>query len=168
MQIVNVLIGGTLLAFGRKLFWLFIAAAGFIAGWDIALRFVNGPAWLAIAIGVIVALAAAILALTVKKVAIGVAGILMGGWLMVSLAGMLGMGQGANYWGFFLVGALAGVLFMGLLFDLALIWLSSLAGALLIMDAFNLAGVVRILVFVGVLFVGVVLQTSLWDKNEED
>jgi ammonia channel protein AmtB len=168
LKIVNVLIGGSLLIWGRRLFWLFVAAAGFIVGWDIATRNFNGPAWVAIAIGIIAAVIAAMLAVFLKKVAIGVAGFLMGAWLMVSLAAMLGMDQGLAYWGFFLVGGVAGVILIGLFFNFALIWLSSLAGTTLIMTAVSFVGIVRVLVFIVILFLGVILQTSLWGKEDDD
>ncbi len=43
MAILNVLIGVGLLFFGRRAFWLFVAAAGFLAGLSLANNLLQGP-----------------------------------------------------------------------------------------------------------------------------
>ena len=166
MIIFNFILGVVLLISGRKLFWMFAAAAGFLAGLQFAPRFFNGPLWTHYAIGAGVAVASAILAVALKKVSVLVAGFLMGGWVMVSLAEMVGYGQGPSYWAFFLVGGMAAAIFIGMLLNYALIWLSSLAGAALIVPLFPLTGIFRPLTFVGVLFVGVLIQSAMVDDDD--
>jgi hypothetical protein len=167
MLIVRAILGGALLIWGRKLFWLFVAAAGFLAGWQIAQSFTQNEI-IGIVIGILFAIGGALLAMFLKKIAIGVAGFLMGGSVLLSLAGLFNLDQGPAYWGFFLVGGIAGVILIGMFFDLALIWLSSLAGTMLLMEVIPYQGVTRILVFVGILFVGVVIQSSQWRKDDKD
>lgn len=168
MVLVNFVLGVSLLISGRKLFWLFVAAAGFIAGWQIAARAIGGPEWVGIAIGVFFAIGAALLAVFLKTIAIGVAGFLMGGSVLTSVASLFALDGGMLYWGLFLVGGIGGVILISMFFDLALIWLSSLAGAYLVMGLIPLDGVWRILAFVAILFAGVIYQSSQWRNNGDD
>ncbi len=167
LQIVNLVLGVVLLIWGRKLFSLFIAAAGFMTGLQIASQFIRGPLWIALVLGIIFAIIGALLALFLKNVAIGVAGFLMGGYLLALLGGMLGMTHGLAYWGFFLVGGVGGAILMSVFFDLALIWLSSLAGTTLVMGEIHFQGITRILIFVAVLFIGALIQTAQWRTDED-
>lgn len=168
MILVNFLLGLALLVSGRKLFWLFVAAAGFITGLQVAARTIGGPEWVGIAIGIFFAIGAALLAVFLKTIAIGVAGFLMGGAVLTGIAGLFGADAGMLYWGLFLVGGIGGVILISMFFDLALIWLSSMAGAYLVMGVIPLEGVWRILTFVAILFVGVIFQTGQWRKDGDD
>ncbi|MEW5938731.1 MAG: hypothetical protein AB1750_03645 [Chloroflexota bacterium] len=168
MEIVNVLLGALLLLMGRKMFMFFVAAAGFVAGANLAARFIPIPWWIGIVFGVILAIAAVLLAAFVKNVALVLAGFLMGGYVLGAVGGMVGMGEGLAYVGLFLVGGVAGALVLGLFFNLALIWLSSLAGIFLLQDAIPLTGVVKIIVLVAILFIGVIIQTNLWGGEDDD
>lgn len=168
MVIFNALVGLILLIGGRRLFFFFIAAAGFIAGLQAAARLFAGPWWLGVIIGLLFAVAGALLAVFLKTIAIGVAGFLMGGAALTALAGLLGLDQGMAYWGFFLAGGVGGAIFIALFFDLTLIWLSSLAGAALVMAILPLHGIARPLTFVAILFLGVVIQTSQWKGEDDD
>ena len=168
MLIFSAILGTALLIWGRQLFWLFVAAAGFMAGLQIAAQAIGGPAWVGIAVGIFFAIGAALLAVFLKTVAIGVAGFLMGGAVLTNLASLFGADYGLLYWGLFVVGGIGGVILISMFFDLAVIWLSSLAGAYLLMSAFSLEGMLRIFVFVGILFIGVIIQTSQWRRDEND
>src|SRR5438045_9537304 len=85
--IVGILIGVVVLFFGRKLFWLCVAAVGFAVGVEIAPHIIQEPSSI---LGLIVALAlgllGALLALFLRQVAIAVRGLLAGGYLAVSIA----------------------------------------------------------------------------------
>ena len=48
LNLVNVILGSALLVAGRKLFWLFVAAAGFVTGMQLATRFTQTSEGLAI------------------------------------------------------------------------------------------------------------------------
>ncbi len=168
MVILNFIIGAALLVSGRKLFWLFVAAAGFMTGLQIAARAIGGPEWVGIAVGIFFAIGAALLAVFLKTVAIGVAGFLMGGAVLTGISGFFGLDSGLFYWALFLVGGLGGMILIGMFFDLAVIWLSSMAGAYLVMGIIPIDGVWRILTFVAILFVGVIYQTGQWRNNGDD
>ena len=71
--IIGVLIGVVILFFGRKLFWLCVAAVGFAVGVKIAPLLVNESAsLLALLIALIFGVLGALLALFLQKVAIAV------------------------------------------------------------------------------------------------
>src|SRR4029453_10482115 len=85
--IVGVLIGIVILFFGRKLFWLCVAAVGFAVGVQIAPLLVNEPSsLLALVVALIFGLLGALLALFLQKVAIAVLGFVAGGKLATAIA----------------------------------------------------------------------------------
>src|SRR5256884_4627890 len=85
--IVGILIGVVVLIFGRKLFWLCVAAVGFAAGFEVAPHFVHEPTpLLMLTLGLVFGFIGALLALFLQKVAIAVAGFLAGGKLATAIA----------------------------------------------------------------------------------
>ena len=156
---LNMILGAALLVAGRKLFWLFIGIIGFITGFQLASRFINGPDWVALLIGVIVGIVFALLAVFIEALAIGIAGFLAGGYILTSLTAMLGLNEGLLYWVFYGIGGIIGILLVMFLFDWALIVLSSLAGASLIVQSLAGAGslLLLILVIAGIVIQGMIL-----------
>src|SRR5438552_18765517 len=87
VPLVGALIGIVILLFGRKLFWLCVAAVGFVAGVELAPHLVNEPsALLQLTVAIVLGLIGALLALFLQKVAISVVGFLAGGKLAVAIA----------------------------------------------------------------------------------
>jgi hypothetical protein len=153
MFIVNTLLGASLLIWGRKLFWLFIAAAGFLTGWQIA-QAITQNQWAGIILGIFFA--------------IGVAGFLMGGSVLLSLAGLIGLDQGVIVWVIYLIGGIGGAIIIGMFFDWTVIILSSLGGAALIVNAFSMDGLARIVTLIGLVVFGIVIQASQMQKDKKD
>ncbi len=54
LNVINLVLGGALLIAGRKLFWLFVGAAGFITGIQLATRFFQGSGLAAIIVGLVI------------------------------------------------------------------------------------------------------------------
>ena len=80
IPILSVVIGAVVLLFGRKLFWLCVAAIGFAAGVTLASHLVNEPtALLQLSFAILLGFIGALLALFLQKLAIGLAGFLAGG-----------------------------------------------------------------------------------------
>lgn len=165
LSIINIILGGALLVAGRRLFWLFVGAAGFVAGLQFATQFWQGPELWALIIGLVVGVIFALLAIFLQGVAIGVAGFLAGGYILTVLAGMLGLNQEAFSWVFYLIGGIIGVILVVFLFDWALITLSSLAGASLITQALLLPSGLGGVVFLALVIVGVVIQGSMLQRE---
>src|SRR5207249_3648783 len=122
VPIISALIGVVVLLFGRKLFWLCVAAVGFAAGFEVAPHFVHEPTpLLMLTLGLVFGFIGALLALFLQKVAIAVAGFLAGGKLATAIAAAFFVAS-AGYFGIiFLVGGILGALLLLTLFDWALI-----------------------------------------------
>jgi hypothetical protein len=165
LSVFNIVLGGALLVAGRKLFWLFVGAAGFVAGLQLATQFWQGPELLALVVGLVIGVIFALLAIFLQGVAIGVAGFLAGGYVLTVLAGMIGLNQGAFSWIVYVIGGIIGVLLVIFLFDWALITLSSLAGASLITQALLIPSGIAGVVFLALVIVGVVIQGSMLQRE---
>jgi hypothetical protein len=165
LSVISIILGGALLIAGQRLFWLFVGAAGFVAGLQLATQFWQGPEILAIIVGLVVGVIFALLAILLQGVAIGVAGFLAGGYILTVLAGLIGLNQGAFSWIVYLIGGIIGVLLVIFLFDWALITLSSLAGASLITQALLLPSGIGGVVFLALVIIGVVIQASMLQRE---
>ena len=166
MAILNGLLGAALLFFGRKVFWLFVAGAGFVAGVALANRIFQGPEWIGLLIGLGIGLLVALLAILVQHFAIGLAGFLVGGYLsMQFLVPFFHLEHGWMPWLVFIIGGIIGVFLVNAFLDWSLIILSSLAGASLLMDALSLRNTLGLLVFITLIVVGMSYQAR---KLRED
>src|SRR5437764_4633293 len=87
VAIVGALVGVVILLFGRKLFWLCVAAVGFAAGVELAPHLVQQPSpLLSLTFAIVLGFVGALLALFLQKVAIAVVGFVSGGKLALALA----------------------------------------------------------------------------------
>jgi len=159
MAILNVLIGIGLLFFGRKVFWLFVAGLGFVAGLSLANSVLHGPEWVGVIIGLVIGLLAALLAVFLQRFALGLAGFLAGGYLTFQfLVPFFHLQHGWLPWLAFVIGGIVGVILVGVFLDWALIALSTLAGAALVTQALNLSGGLGLVVFIVLILIGVIFQ----------
>lgn len=168
--VINLLLGIGLLVSGRKLFWLFVAAAGFFAGAQLAARFWSGADWLAIVVGLIAGVLFALLAMALKSVAIALAGFLLGGSALVSLASILGFDKGPLVWLIYLAGGVLGIILLSTVFDWALIGISSFAGASITTQTLGINRPLAGLVILVLLLVGIFIQAGQRrrEKNNDD
>jgi hypothetical protein len=165
-SIVRIFVGIILLFLGRKLFWFFVGAAGFIAGLIYAPQLFqgqSGPVLLVIALAA--GILGALLALVLQRFALALAGFFTGGYLLGTLLAALQVDVGRLEWVIFLIGGLAGAVLVSLLFDWALIFLSSLTGALLVAQTLPVSPVIAGVVFVVLLIAGVVIQTGIQQRE---
>src|SRR5216117_475033 len=161
--IVGALIGEVVLFFGRKLFWLCVAAVGFAGGVDIAPHLVHEPSpLLALAIALVLGLIGALLALFLQKVAIAVLGFLAGGKLAGAIAAAFFVHYAQHSTIIFVVGGVIGAILLLVLFDWALIVVSSLIGAHLIVyqSTIALPQSGSIILFIGLAVVGILVQAA--------
>ncbi|HUH98677.1 MAG TPA: hypothetical protein VLZ89_15035 [Anaerolineales bacterium] len=161
LNFVSAILGGALLLAGRKLFWLFVGAIGFVVGVQVATRFLHGSDLMVLLAGLGLGVVFAGLAVFVESLAIGLAGFLGGGYILLSLGGAFGLDQGILSWILFAVGGLIGAALIAALFDWALICISSLAGSAMILSAFRFGRLTGGLIFIILLFVGIALQASV-------
>src|SRR5881296_4418439 len=161
VAIVGALIGVVILLFGRKLFWLCVAAVGFAAGVQIAPHLVHEPSsLLALTVALVLGLIGALLALFLQKIAIAVLGFLAGGKLAGAIAAAFFVHYAQYSTFIFLVGGIIGALLLLTLFDWALIVVSSLIGAHLIQSAIVLPPSGSTIVFLGLAVIGVLVQAA--------
>src|SRR5438874_13771476 len=86
LPIISAVVGVIVLLFGRRLFWLCVAAIGFAAGVGLAPQFVHEPSpLLALIFAIVLGLGGALLALFLPKLAIFLAWFFAGGKILVAL-----------------------------------------------------------------------------------
>src|SRR5690348_8281226 len=159
----RVIAGGLLLVFGRKLFWLFVAIVGFATGLAFAERLFSAqPEWVQLVIGIGFGIVGAILAYFFQEIAIAVGGFLAGAYIALVLVNSLGgnpsSAMNGMAWVAFFVGGILGAILAFMLFDWALIILSSLSGALLITEGVHATGPMGWLAVIGLFIIGVIIQ----------
>src|SRR5499426_3261474 len=164
--IVGVVIGVVILFFGRKLFWLCVAAVGFAVGVKIAPLLVNdSSSLLALLIALIFGVLGALLALFLQKVAIAVLGFLAGGKLATAIAAAFFVHYAQYSTIVFVVGGIIGAILLLAVFDWTLIVVSSFIGAYLIESAIALPPTGSTLVFIGLAIVGMFVQAASFRRS---
>ena len=161
VPIVGALIGVVILFFGRKLFWLCVAAVGFAAGAEIAPHLVHEPSpLLQLTVALILGLIGALLAFLLQKIAIAVVGFLAGGKLAGAIAAAFFVHYTQHSTIIFVIGGIVGAILMLVLFDWALIIVSALIGAHLIQNAITLPPSGSTIVFLGLAVIGILVQAA--------
>ncbi len=169
VPIVGALIGAVVLFFGRKLFWLCVAAIGFAAGVELAPHLVHEPsALLSLTIALLLGIIGALLAVFLQKIAIGVLGFLAGGKLAGAIAAAFFVHYAQHSTIIFVIGGITGAVFLLVLFDWALIVVSSLIGAHLIVyqSAIVLPQSGSIIVFIGLAVLGILVQATSLRRSQ--
>ncbi|HSM54640.1 MAG TPA: hypothetical protein VK879_00665 [Candidatus Sulfomarinibacteraceae bacterium] len=157
---------------GRQLFWLFVAAAGFVTGFNLAGRFLGDVAgWLLLLVGLLVGVFGALLAVFAQRLAVAIGGFFAGGYILLYVSGLLGVAdEGSLATVLFIVGGIVGAVLISLLLDPALIFLSSALGAALLSDVITgsveMARVGDSLLFLILLVVGIAVQWTAWHRGE--
>jgi hypothetical protein len=162
VPIIGVVIGAAILLFGRKLFWLFVAALGFAMGLEIAAYFMREPPiWMTLLVALVLGVLGALLAILLQKLAIAVAGFIAGGRIAWAVAAAFWV-EHAHYRGLtFVIGGILGALLLLALFDWVLILLSSVEGARLITNGIVLPEKGALILFIVLAAIGVVVQGSM-------
>lgn len=166
--LLQVALGVALLLLGRRLFWLFVGAVGFVAGLSLATWLFPDQSPLVLMVtALVMGLLGALLALFIQKAAIVVGGFLAGGYCALMLLQHFGAHAGAE-WIPFIIGGAVGAVLLSVVFGWALVLLSSLVGALLVVDILAPGNDVSLLA-VGVLCViGIAVQTRLMGGKKSD
>jgi len=162
MNWLNIVIGALLLLVGRRLFWLFVACVGFATGYHYAQQIgaTQTPA-LVLVLSIAVGGLGAIIAIFFQKAAIVVAGFAAGGYVLSSLCDQFAGIPAQMFWLPYIIGGIGGAIILFFVFDWALIFLSTLTGASLVVQivAFNLW--VEIILFLALVIGGVAFQVKI-------
>ena len=154
IEILHAMIGVMLLAFGRRLFWLFVGGLGFAFGFQVAQQFLGWQSgWMVWAAALIFGAIGALLAVFFQTIAIVLGGFAAGCIIATDLSLLLGFAPAPLP--VFLAGA-AGAILLYVLFDWALIGLSSAAGATLVVQALNVNP------SAGMLLLAVLTAAGIW------
>jgi hypothetical protein len=166
VPIISVIVGVAILFFGRKLFWLFVAALGFAVGLEIAAYFMKEPPqWMTLIVALGCGVIGALLAILLQKIAIAIAGFIAGGRIAWALAAAFFV-EHAHYRGItFVIGGIVGALLLLALFDWVLILLSSVEGAHLIGNGITLPEKGAMILFIALAVIGVIVQGSMLRRS---
>jgi hypothetical protein len=153
-------LGVVVLLFGRSLYWLFVAIAGFLIGMEMANVWMRGQEdWMRLLVAVGAGVLGAIIGIFVQRLAFAIGGFFAGAYFAAAVAARFGLAGDPNVWA--IVGGVIGAILAALLMDWAIIVLSSLAGAAAIMSPFQpkldpkiAAAIYLVLVAVGIVFQG--------------
>jgi len=155
-------VGVVLLIAGRRLFWLAVGAAGFVLALVLALRYLDlEPPWLLLGLALLAGLVGAVLAVLLQRLAVAIAGFLIGGWAGLGLWVNLGGGEGFGAFLAFLVAGVLCALLAGALFEVALVVLSALIGAILVTGAAGVEGPTALLLVLVLTAAGALVQSAL-------
>ena len=161
MNWLNVIIGILLLFIGRRLFWLFVACVGFASGYHYAQQIwaVHSPVWLLI-LSITVGGLGAIIAIFFQKAAIVIAGFAAGGYIVLTLFDQVDRLPAQMAWLPYIVGGIIGTITLFFVFDWALIFLSTLTGATLIVQMAVFNPGIEIALFLALVIAGMVFQVK--------
>jgi len=167
--IVSLLLGVLLLFLGRRIFWFFVASAGFVAGINLAEQYVAGPEGTKLIIAIVAGIVAAVIAVFLQKAAMALAGFIIGGYITVELMRQFALiprayagAQGISVSIPFLIGGIIGAVLLYVLFNWALIVLSSLSGAALIAHNVILqTQQAQPYLFVALVIIGIAIQATM-------
>ena len=166
VPVVGALIGIVILFFGRKLFWLCVAAVGFLAGIELAPHLVTEPSpLLELAIALVLGVLGALLAFLLQKIAVAIVGFLAGGKLASAIAAAFFVHYSQYSTIIFVVGGIVGAILLLALFNWALIVVSSFIGAYLIQSAIVLPPTGLTLVFVALAIIGMIVQAASYRRT---
>ena len=161
MNWLNVIIGMLLLFIGRRLFWLFVACVGFASGYHYAQQIwgIHSPVLILI-LSIAAGAVGTIIAIFFQKAAIVIAGFAAGGYIVLTLFDQVARLPTQMVWLPYIIGGIIGAIVLFFAFDWALIVLSTLTGAILIvqMAAFNPG--IEIALFIFLVIAGMAFQAK--------
>jgi MFS family permease len=167
MTVLNIIVGAVLLLFGRRLFWLFVACVGFVVGANLTTQglsdqFTEGTILI---IALVVGFIGAIISVFLQNVVVRIAGFLAAGYCLYSIA--LEYKYDDYAWVAFLIGGIVGALLVMVLFNWALILLSSLMGAVVIAQNVALDQSASTILCIVLLIFGIMVQAGQMKGKEE-
>ena len=157
----TLIVGLAVLLCGRRLFWLFVGAAGFAVGLYAARAvFAEQPEWVVVTLALVLGVLGALLAIVFQWLAVGLAGFAVGVEGSLIAANALGVDASWLWLGALAGGIVAAALVLWL-WDPVLIVLSALVGAVLLAPLIPVPPAGRAWIFVGLLVVGIVVQARV-------
>lgn len=164
MNIPYIVIGSVLLILGRKLFWLFVACLGFAAGFIYTEQLMGPqPEYIVVGVAIIIGVLGGILAIFLQGLAIGVSGFMAGAYITLIILELAGFQETQFMWALCVIGGIVGTALLVFLFDYALILISSMAGASLIIQAGIIEPKFHLIAFLVMILLGGAIQAKIMD-----
>jgi len=158
----GMVVGIMILFIGRKLFWLFVGSVGLLAGLTYTERFLGAQEeYVILGIAVLIGLLFAVCAFLIKKIAVGLAGFMVGAYITFYFLKVFNYQEIQLIWLICLLGGILGIALMAFLFDWALIFLSSVFGAVLVIQSIVLEPRVIPWAFIGMIILGCAAQARI-------
>jgi len=162
LSFIKIAVGVILLCMGRRLFWLFVGAVGFVVASEmVAAMLAHEPQMVRLVIAALVGLVGALIAIYVQKLAVTLAGFLAGGYFFMTLLDAWALHSPERSWIAFAVGGIIGAILMMAVFDWTLMIFSSITGAHLIIHSFHMDHTMASVLFVILCVFGVLFQSRL-------
>ena len=172
LEVSLVMMAGGLgiLFFGRKLFWLYVGVVGMLLGFELAQNYLpDAQLWLFLICGAVLGIISAVLAILMQYVAVGLAGFVGGSYLAVQVLDILPMiNVGELQWLLLLIPAVLGTIVCIMVFDLAIIFLSSLTGAVILVQLFEMNPALQNVLFLVVAVIGASVQYTVYSREGID
>jgi hypothetical protein len=168
LSLVQFITGGLLLGAGKKLYWFFVGICGAVCGLFVSEIFFHPVGWwerVLVAFGF--GAAFALLALVLQRLMVSIAGFIAGGYIMVSLTETLKLSVVNWTWIVFMIGGIVGILLVQVVFDLALVLITSFGGASLITRTIGLEGVKGTILLLILVLVGIIIQFARNRSNPQ-
>lgn len=166
MTVFYIIIGLMLLLFGRRLFWLFVAFSGFMVGFQFSEMMIPySSQWIQVTVALGVGIVGALVAILIQRMAFVLAGFFAGLYMVMLATHSFAHSDIFAFW--FILGGVFGAVAGYVFIDWAIIALSAMIGAGLIVNA--LIGVLRfspaisMICFMILSVIGALVQMQLKD-----
>lgn len=163
--IVQVAAGVLVLFAGYRLYWVFVGVVGFLVGTTFAEQMWPGLSQAALfGVACLTGLIGIVIFLMTQKLAIALAGFTVGTYALATVFMAFGLDSTVWAWIAMAVGGIGGGLLAFLVFDLALMVLSSLGGAFMITHALVWDPRLKLVAVASLCALGLVSQTKQYRK----
>ena len=160
ISLLRIIVGLGVLTLGRQLFWLFVGGVGFVFGIQLATQVLEGQSDQAILIlALIIGILGAVFALLLQRLALAAAGFIGGSVITINLLNVLNMDLGSTLVPF-IVGGIIGLILVSVLFDWALIVISSFTGATIVVQSLSTEPGLSLILLAILIAIGIVIQAS--------
>lgn len=162
LNVLHTVIGLGLIFLGRKLFWLFAAFIGVLAGLFYHHHFLGQqPEYIVIAVAFLLGITGALLAIFFQTFMVGLTGFLAGAYITLYVCHELGVDYGQFMWLICLIGGILGTALLSFIFDWGLIVISSVLGASLVTKAIDIDPDFYQWAFMGMVILGCAVQARM-------
>ena len=168
-EIAATILGVALLLFGKRLFWIFVGGTGFLLGITAAQSLPgieDKPDSTVLIVGAIFGVVGILAAIFLKRVALRVAGFMVGVLAAYYAVEKAGIDDPVWLWGIVATGGLIGLILIVTVFESALVILSAITGAMMIVQAVPLPEELVTAGFAGLSILGIVVQFQLLKRSK--